>query len=107
MFYITLHTSQQNTTIMSKFYVNLCFEFVIIINLAFYLKKNPNSKTLEIIFFCLAEMTRMAGLGPENGAVSTQQAAFVKKPKKKMFAFACAVIASLTSMLLGYGKFHF
>ncbi|KAB2043362.1 hypothetical protein ES319_D01G011200v1 [Gossypium barbadense] len=46
-------------------------------------------------------MTKKAGLGPENGGVSTQQAAFVKKPKK-MFAVACAVMASLTSMLHGY-----
>ncbi|TYI95644.1 hypothetical protein E1A91_D01G011800v1 [Gossypium mustelinum] len=46
-------------------------------------------------------MTKKAGLGPENGGVSTQQAAFVKKPKM-MFAVACAVMASLTSMLHGY-----
>ncbi|XVE66669.1 hypothetical protein DITRI_Ditri08aG0096900 [Diplodiscus trichospermus] len=55
----------------------------------------------------------MAGLGTENGAVSTQPVAFVdnrtladfepsKKPKRNKFAFACAILASLTSILLGY-----
>ena len=61
----------------------------------------------------------MAGLGAENGAVSSQPAVVVvdnktladfeltKKPKKKKFAFACAILASLTSILLGYGKLSF
>ncbi|KAL4309668.1 hypothetical protein GQ457_01G000260 [Hibiscus cannabinus] len=50
----------------------------------------------------------MAGFGPENGAVASQSpetpAVFEvsKKPKKNKFSFACAMLASLTSMLLGY-----
>ena len=57
----------------------------------------------------------MAGLGAENGAVSTHPVAVVdnktladfepsKKPKRNKFAFVCAILASLTSILLGYGK---
>ncbi|GMJ05576.1 POLYOL TRANSPORTER 5, ARABIDOPSIS THALIANA POLYOL/MONOSACCHARIDE TRANSPORTER 5 [Hibiscus trionum] len=50
----------------------------------------------------------MAGFGPESGAVPSQPpetpAVFEvsKKPKKNKFAYACAMLASLTSMLLGY-----
>ncbi|XVE66670.1 hypothetical protein DITRI_Ditri08aG0097000 [Diplodiscus trichospermus] len=55
----------------------------------------------------------MAGLGAENGVVSTQAVAVVdnktladfepsQKPKRNKFAFACAILASLTSILLGY-----
>ncbi|XVF67372.1 hypothetical protein PTKIN_Ptkin10aG0115700 [Pterospermum kingtungense] len=57
----------------------------------------------------------MAGLEAENDGVSRQQAVVVdnetlavadfdltKKPKKNKFAFACAILASLTSILLGY-----
>ncbi|XP_022749130.1 putative polyol transporter 1 [Durio zibethinus] len=55
----------------------------------------------------------MAGLGTQNGAVSTQPEDVVdnktladfepsKKPKRNKFAFACAILASLTSILLGY-----
>ncbi|KAK8622321.1 hypothetical protein V6N13_117243 [Hibiscus sabdariffa] len=50
----------------------------------------------------------MAGFGPESGAVASQSPEtptvfeVSKKPKKNKFAFACAMLASLTSMLLGY-----
>ncbi|XP_022744933.1 polyol transporter 5-like [Durio zibethinus] len=56
----------------------------------------------------------MARLGAENGAVSSQPAVVVNdnktlagfeltmKAKKNKFAFACAILASLTSILLGY-----
>ncbi|XWS39825.1 hypothetical protein CRYUN_Cryun18bG0087800 [Craigia yunnanensis] len=55
----------------------------------------------------------MAGLKAENGAVSSQPAVAVdnktlsdfeltKKPKKNKFAFACALLASLSTILLGY-----
>ncbi|XVF44925.1 hypothetical protein PTKIN_Ptkin02bG0162200 [Pterospermum kingtungense] len=56
----------------------------------------------------------MAGLGAENPAgVSTQHGAVAdnttltdfeppKKPQRNKFAFACAILASLTSILLGY-----
>ncbi|KAK8476318.1 hypothetical protein V6N13_085614 [Hibiscus sabdariffa] len=50
----------------------------------------------------------MAGFEPESSAVASQSpetpAVFEvsKKPKKNKFAFACAMLASLTSMLLGY-----
>jgi hypothetical protein len=29
----------------------------------------------------------------------------VKKPKRNKFAFACAILASMTSVLLGYGEY--
>ncbi|KAE8662279.1 Polyol transporter 5 [Hibiscus syriacus] len=50
----------------------------------------------------------MAESGPETGVVSSRPAVVVadfevsKKPRMNKFAFACAVLASLTSMLLGY-----
>ncbi|MBA0799101.1 hypothetical protein Gohar_009634 [Gossypium harknessii] len=55
----------------------------------------------------------MASMGEQNGVVSTRPvmadnrsfADFepaVKKPKRNKFAFACAILASLTSILLGY-----
>ncbi|XWS54626.1 hypothetical protein CRYUN_Cryun10bG0105000 [Craigia yunnanensis] len=55
----------------------------------------------------------MAALGAENGSVSTHPVAVVdnktladfepsKKPKRNKFAFVCAILASLTSILLGY-----
>ena len=60
----------------------------------------------------------MAGLREENGTVSSQSAVAVdnkiladfeltKKPKKNKFAFTCAILASLTTILLGYGKLSF
>lgn len=30
-----------------------------------------------------------------------------KKPKRNKYAFACAILASMTSILLGYGEFLF
>ena len=30
-----------------------------------------------------------------------------RRPKKNIFAMACAVLASLTSILLGYGQFSY
>ncbi|PPS19128.1 hypothetical protein GOBAR_AA01438 [Gossypium barbadense] len=50
----------------------------------------------------------MAGSGHENGAISIRPADNLavfevsKKPKKNKFALGCAMLASLTSMLLGY-----
>lgn len=55
----------------------------------------------------------MASMGEQNGVVSTRPvmadnrnfADFepaVKKPKRNKFASACAILASLTSILLGY-----
>ncbi|XP_022762388.1 polyol transporter 5-like [Durio zibethinus] len=54
----------------------------------------------------------MAGLGIENGVVSTRPVIVdnktladfepAKKPKRNKFAFACAILASLASILLGY-----
>lgn len=55
----------------------------------------------------------MPGLGEENGYLSSQPVDVVdnktladfeltEKPKKNKFAFACAILASLTSILLGY-----
>ncbi|XP_039001854.1 polyol transporter 5-like [Hibiscus syriacus] len=42
----------------------------------------------------------MAGFGPEPETPSAFEVSM--KPKKNKFAFACAMLASLTSMLLGY-----
>ena len=54
----------------------------------------------------------MAGFGADNNGVSAvvdnkSLADFEpsKKTKRNKFAFACAILASLTSILLGYGKF--
>lgn len=30
-----------------------------------------------------------------------------KKPKRNKYALACSFLASMTSVLLGYGKIHF
>ncbi|XVF01442.1 hypothetical protein REPUB_Repub04eG0089600 [Reevesia pubescens] len=56
----------------------------------------------------------MAGFGADNGALSTHQPPAIvdnksladfepaKKPKRNKYAFGCAILASLTSILLGY-----
>lgn len=54
----------------------------------------------------------MASKGEQNGtrpvmADNRSNADFepaIKKPKRNKFAFFCAILASLTSILLGYGK---
>ncbi|KAK8648027.1 hypothetical protein V6N13_128789 [Hibiscus sabdariffa] len=56
----------------------------------------------------LFEGTNIVDSGPENGAPLIQPAVVVadsevsKKPRMNKFTFACSMLASLTSMLLGY-----
>lgn len=61
----------------------------------------------------------MADRRPENGAVPSDQlrwkeeemgeldpiAGDEKRPKRNKYAFGCAILASMTSILLGYGMY--
>lgn len=44
-----------------------------------------------------------AELPDKNGYLADFDAQ--KKPKRNKYAFACAILASMTSILLGYGEF--
>ena len=48
----------------------------------------------------------MADRKEVSGQPDTAVSAFdpPQKPKRNKFAFACAILASMTSILLGYGK---
>jgi hypothetical protein len=76
-------------------------------HLNFYPKLTLQAVPLSV---SLANRTEMADWKAETTAISGQPQKTIedfdskKKPKRNVYAIACAILASTTSILLGYGQ---